>query len=58
MKKTFEKFTKTIFYEIFDNKPWQKYYEAQNLPKNLSYPKKTLYEIVDDMSLKSPKSMS
>lgn len=54
MKKTFEKFTKTIFYEIFDNKPWQKYYEAQNLPKNLSYPKKTLYEIVYDMSLKYP----
>lgn len=61
MKTKFKEITKNIKrgthhirYEYFDSAPWYKYYEELKISKNLLYPEKTLYQVLESTTLTYP----
>ena len=54
IKESIKNSANQIHYEHFDSAPWFKYYEKLNIPKNLVYPKLTLYEMLEDTAEKYP----
>lgn len=54
IKDTIKHSANQIRYEYLDNAPWYKHYESLNIPKNLNYPKLTLYEIVEQTAENYP----
>ena len=61
MKKKLEKIKSTIkqsaqqfLYERIDSVPWHKDYERLNIPKNLSYPKCSAYELLEKAATDYP----
>jgi len=45
-----------IHYELKDAAPWYKYYEQLEIPKNIDYPKNTMYEVVEMTAKKYPEN--
>ncbi len=48
IKETIKHSAHAIRHEYLSSTPWYKYYEELNIPKNINYPKKTLYELLEE----------
>ncbi|MDD2208373.1 MAG: class I adenylate-forming enzyme family protein [Bacilli bacterium] len=48
IKDSVKKSASALYYEYSSATPWYKQYEEANIPKSINYPKKTLYEMLEE----------
>lgn len=48
IKESIKQSAQAIHFEYLDAAPWYKQYEESNIPKSLHYPKKSLYEMLEE----------
>lgn len=54
IKESIKQSAQAIHYEYLDAAPWYKQYEALNIPKNINYPQKTMYEMLEEAANNYP----